>query len=167
MLRRLFFLFPQVDKTRQAVEDLATSGIGERHIHAIGRGVELTGLPEATERQKNDTTFLLEWFVWNTNLTVFVTAVAALISGLVLGHALMILLSLLVMLLTFIAGEQIAVRVPNVHLTEFTDALRHGEVLLMVDVPGYRVAEIETYMHRRHPESVPGGVSWTVDAFGL
>lgn len=167
MLRRLFFLFPQVDKARQAVEDLTVCGVGARHIHAIARGVELAGLPEATERQKHDTTFRLEWFVWNTILAMFVAAAAALLASLLMGQALVTLMSLLVMLLTFIAGEQIAVRVPNVHLTEFTDALSHGEVLLMVDVPGYRVAEIEHYMHQRHPESVPGGVSWTVDAFGL
>jgi hypothetical protein len=167
MLRRLFFLFPRVDNARQAVEDLVGHGVGARHIHAIASGVDLTGLPEATERQKNDSTFLLEWFVWNTILTVFVVAATALLTGLVMGHALVALLSLLVMLLAFIAGEQIAVRVPNVHLTEFTYALRHGEVLLMVDVPGSRVAEVETYMHHRHPESVPGGVSWTMDAFGL
>jgi len=167
MLRRLFFLLPQVDNARQAVEDLAARGVGKRHIHAIARGVDLTGLPEATERQKNDTTFRLEWFVWNTNLALFVIAAAVMLGSMVTGKALAALMSLLVMLLTFIAGEQIAVRVPNVHLTEFTDALHHGEVLLMVDVPGYRVAEIEAYMHHRHPESVPGGASWTVDAFGL
>lgn len=167
MLRRLFFLFPKVDNARQAVQELNERGVGTRHIHAIARGVDLTGLPEATERQKNDTAFRLEWFVWNTNLAVFAAAVAALIASLVMDQALVALMSLLVMLLTFIAGEQFAVRVPDVHLTEFTDALSHGEVLLMVDVPAYRVAEIEDYVHHRHPESAAGGVSWTVDAFGI
>lgn len=55
---------------------------------------------------------------------------------------------------------------PDVHLTEFTDALAHGEVLLMVDVPGSRVAEVEDFIHQRYPESVVGGVGWTLDAFG-
>ena len=59
------------------------------------------------------------------------------------------------------------VNVPDVHLTEFTDALSHGEVLLMVDVPVDRVAEIEKAVHHRHPEAVVGGVSWAVDAFGI
>jgi hypothetical protein len=167
MLRRLFFLFPKTENARQAVEDLATCGIGRRQIHAIASGVDLAGLPEATERQKSDAAFRLEWFIWNTNLAVFVAAIAALITSLLLGQGQVALLSLLVMILTFIAGEQFAVRVPDVHLTEFTDALQHGEVLLMVDVPGYRVTEIENIIHHRHPESVPGGVSWTMGAFGL
>ena len=167
MLRRLFFLFPMVENARLAVEDLAGRGIGIRHIHAIARGVELSVLPEATERQKNDTAFRLELFVWNTSLAVFVAALAALIASLLMDQSLVALLSPLVMVLTFIAGEQFAVRVPNLHLTEFTDALQHGDVLLMVDVPGYRVSEFENHIHHRHPESVPGGVGWTMDAFGL
>jgi hypothetical protein len=167
MLRRLFFLIPQVDKARQAVEGLAVQGVGTGHIHAIAQGMELGGLPVATKLQKNDTTLRLERFVWVTSLVMFVAAMLALLVGLLTGLALLSLMSLLVMLLSFIAGEQVAVRVPNVHLSEFTDALSHGEILLMVDVPGYRVAEIENYMHQRHPESVAGGASWTMDAFGL
>ena len=57
--------------------------------------------------------------------------------------------------------------VPDVHLTEFTDALSHGEILLMVDVPASRVAEIEDFVHHRYPEAVVGGVSWTVEGFGI
>ncbi len=60
-----------------------------------------------------------------------------------------------------------ALKVPDVHLTEFTDALSHGEVLLMVDVPSRRVAEIENFIYHRFPEAVVGGVGWTLDAFGI
>ena len=167
MLRRLFFLLPDVEKTRKIIGELGSYGVRKHQMHVIGKGVELTGLPEATERQKRDTAFRLEWFVWNTNLAVFTAATAALLASLLISNLLMMLISLLLMLLTFVAGERFAVRVPNVHLTEFTDALKHGEVLLMVDVPAYRVADIEAYVHRGHPESVPGGVSWAVNAFGL
>jgi len=72
-----------------------------------------------------------------------------------------------VMTVTYFAAEHFVVHVPDVHLTEFTDALAHGEILLMVDVPEKRVAEIESVVRYRHPEAVVGGVSWTVDAFGI
>jgi hypothetical protein len=75
--------------------------------------------------------------------------------------------ALFIMLATFIAGEQFVVHVPNVHLTEFTDALSHGEILLMVDVPKNRVAEIEHFVHHRYPEAVVGGVGWSIDAFDI
>lgn len=167
MLRRLFFLFPDPEHAQRVVDELVVRGIPERRIHAIAKGVDLGSLPEATERQKKDTRFRLEWFVWNTNLMLFMFAMAVFIASLVLGSVIWAAISLFVMLLTFIAGEQFAVKVPDVHLTEFTDALAHGEVLLMVDVPVYRVAEIEGYVHHHHPESVIGGVSWTIDTLGI
>jgi hypothetical protein len=50
-----------------------------------------------------------------------------------------------------------------VHLGEFRDALAHGEVLLMVDVPRGRVSEVEDRVHRHHPEATVGGVGWSAD----
>ena len=160
MLRRLFFLFPDTEHAQRVVDALVERDVQMRRIHAIAKGVSLGTLPEATERQKKDTKFRLEWFIWNTNLMLFIIAVTVFIAS--LG-----LLSLFVMLLTFIMGEQFAVKVPDVQLTEFTDALAHGEVLLMVDVPVYRVAEIEGYVHHHHPEAAIGGVSWTIDSLGI
>jgi pheromone shutdown protein TraB len=56
---------------------------------------------------------------------------------------------------------------PMVHLDEFHDALRHGELLLMVDVSRDCVEDVEELMRRRHPEAVTGGSVWTPDAFGV
>jgi len=167
MLRRLFFLFPGVEHAQRAVDELVQRGIHTRHIHAIAKGIDLGGLPEATERQKKDIKFRLEWFVWKTNLMLFAVALTALIASPVLGSVIWAAGSLLVVLSTFFAGEQFAVKVPDVHLTEFTDALSHGEVLLMLDVPVKRVAEIEACVQHRYPEAVAGGVSWTIDALNI
>jgi DNA-directed RNA polymerase specialized sigma subunit len=57
--------------------------------------------------------------------------------------------------------------VPDVHLTEFTHALSHGEILLMIDVSASRVARIEKHIHQKYTDAYGGGVSWTVDALGL
>ena len=76
-------------------------------------------------------------------------------------------LSATVMALTFVAGALFAMRVPDTHLDEFHGALSHSEVLLMVDVPASRMAEIEKLVGRRHPEAIPGGTSWTIEAWGL
>ena len=98
---------------------------------------------------------------------MFVLALFAFIASLVYGSVVLTAVSLLVMVLTFLAGGQFAVNVPDVQLTEFTDALSHGEVLLMVDVPRHQVAEIEGHVHHRHPEAGVGGVGWTMDAFNI
>lgn len=167
MLRRLFFLFPDEDHAQGVVTQLVFLNISERNIHAISHGVALKNLPRATERQKNDTAFRVESFLWNANLLLFVLAVMAFFVSLVMSAFYWSLLALFVMVVTFFAGEHFVVNVPDVHLTEFTDALSHGEILLMVDVPAERVAEIENIVQHRHPEAVCGGVSWTVDAFGI
>jgi len=167
MLRRLFFLFPDEAHAQRAVNQLVFLNISERNIHAISRGVALKTLPEATERQKNDTAFRVESFLWKANLLLFVVSLVIFFIALVTAAFYWTLAALFVMVITFFAGEHFVVHVPDVHLTEFTDALSHGEVLLMVDVPAERVVEIESMIHHRHPEAVVGGVSWTVDAFGI
>ncbi len=167
MLRRLFFLFPDEGHAQRVVNQLVFLNVSERNIHAITHGVALKNLPEATERQKNDTAFRVESFLWKANLLLFVVSLMTFFVALVMAEFYWTLIALLIMTVTFFAGEHFVVHVPDVHLSEFTDALSHGEVLLMVDVPADRVAEIENMIHHRNPEAVVGGVSWTVDAFGI
>jgi len=167
MLRRLFFLFPDEPHAQRAVNQLVSLDIPKRRIHAIAQNVELKTLPQATQRQKNDTAFRIERFLWSSNLVVFLLALIALVVALVAGEFIWSMICLAIMAVTFIAGEQFAVRVPNVHLTEFTDALSHGEILLMIDVPSNRVAYIEGFVHHNYPEAAVGGVSWSVESFGL
>ena len=167
MLRRIFFLFPDEPHAQRAVDQLIKLDIPERRIHAIAQGIELKTLPQATERQKSDTAFRIENILWSTNLFIFLFALLAFVITLVTGEFAWAIAPLVIMAVTFFAGEHFAVHVPNVHLTEFTNALSHGEILLMIDVPAKRVSEIEYFIHHHYPEAAGGGVSWTVDAFSL
>lgn len=167
MLRRLYFLFPDEPHAQRVVDQLVTLDIPKRRIHALTHNVRLKTLPPATQRQKDDIAFRVEWFMWTANLVVFALALMALVLMLVAGQIVWVMVSLAVMAVTFFAGEQFVIHVPNVHLNAFTDALSHGEILLMIDVPKARVAEIEDFIHHKFPEAVVGGVSWSVDAFGL
>jgi hypothetical protein len=167
MLRRLYFLFPDEPHAQRVVDELLSLGIPERRIHAIAEGVELKTLPPATQRQKNDIAFRIESFLWSTNLVIFAIALLVLVYALVTGDFFWGISSLAIMIISFIAGEQFAVHVPDVHLTEFTHALSHGEILLMIDVSASRVPKIEKHIHQKYPDAYGGGVSWTVDALGL
>lgn len=167
MLRRLYFLFPDEPHAQCAVDDLLNLDIPERRMHAITKNVELKTLPQATQRQKNDTAFRIEWFLWTANLAVFGLALIAFIIVLIDASFIWAIIAFAVMAATFIAGEYFVIHVPDVHLKEFTDALSHGEILLMIDVPKNRVAEIEHFVHHKYPVATVGGVSWSVDAFGL
>lgn len=167
MLRRLYFLFPDEPHAQRAVDDLISLDIPERRIHAIAKNVELQTLPLATYRQKNDTVFRIQWFIWMANLILFSLAVIALVFALIDAAFIWAMLAFVVMTASFIAGEYFVVHVPYVHLNEFTDALSHGEILLMIDVPKGHVAEIERFIHHKYPVAIVDGVSRSVDAFDL
>ena len=166
--RRLYFVIPDESLAGQVVNDLETAGVGRQHIHAIaGRGATLTRLPPATARQRQDAGSRLERLAWSGNLALFFLGAVGLIASLAWSSLLGGTLSVALMMLTLAAGTLFALRVPYTHLDEFRGVLSHREVLLMVDVPKRRVAEIEELLYRRHPEATPGGVGWTIEALGI
>jgi hypothetical protein len=166
MNRRLYFLLPDVTHAQSVARELQTAGITTGHLHALsGTGVDLQDLPQASVRQRKDFSAQLETVLWNGNLLVFFSALLVMVALAYLQVAwYWLLLPAAVMLATFLLGEEFTRRIPDVHLAEFRDALRHGEILLMVDVPASDVEHVESMVHKRHPEAVTGGVSWHVDA---
>ncbi len=168
MLRRLYFILPDEPHAIQVIGDLQACSVDESHVHAIaGKGVTLTQLPPATDRQRRDAGLRLERILWNANLAVFALALFGFIASLYWGFSVWSVLTLAIMILTFVGGAAFAILVPDTHLDEFRSALSHGEILLMVDVPKKRVAEIEALIERRHPEATAGGSGWTIEALGI
>jgi hypothetical protein len=169
MNRRLYFLFPDAVHARHAVDTLLDgTGVDARHIHAIAqREGRMSRLPHPSGRQQHDSAAHIESLLWNGNLLLFGIALLVLIAAIVAESTGWTLAALVVMGTTFVAGFLFTYRIPHVHLDEFRDALAHGEVLVMVDVPSEKVKTVEDYIHRRYPEAVPGGATWTMGAFGL
>lgn len=168
MKRRLYFLFSDTDQARKAVADLGELGVDPEHMHVLARpGTDLSGLPPATERQRRDILKRLEQTLWGGNLVLFGVAFAALVLSAVFGSVIGMLLAAAVMIVSLVSGALFALRLPTTHLDEFREELRHGELLLMVDVSRDCVEDVEELMRRRHPEAVTGGSVWTPDAFGV
>jgi cobalamin biosynthesis protein CobD/CbiB len=150
------------------VADLAGLGVDVGHMHVLARpGTDLSGLPPATERQRRDILKRLEQTLWGGNLALFGIAFAGLMLAVVFGSVTGMVLAAAVMIVSFVGGALYALRLPTTHLDEFHEELRHGELLLMVDVPRDCVEDVEELMRRRHPEAVTGGSVWTLDAFGV
>ena len=166
MKRRLYFLLPDVVHAQSVVSELLTSGLTKNRIHALSKpGVDLQDLPPATVRQRTDFGAWLETVLWDGNLLVFfITLLGFLLMAFLQIAWYWLLLPAAVMLISFLLGEEFTRRVPDVHLSEFRDALRHGEILLMIDVPVTKVERFEALVHRHHPEAVTGGVGWHIDA---
>lgn len=168
MKRRLYFLFPDNAQARTAFADLKSLGVDPAQVHAIARpGMDLSGLPPASDRQRRDMIARIERTLWDSNLILFVVALVALILAVAGGSIVGAVLAAAVMIVSFVSGALFAMRIPATHLDEFREALRHDEVLLMVDVSRDCVDDVEELMHRRHPEAVAGGSGWTLGAFGV
>jgi hypothetical protein len=167
-LRRLFFVLPDEINAQRLVTDLESWGISHFHIHAIaGHGGRLTSLPPATRHQRNDAVWHLEQTFWYGALVLCALAAIALPVAIYTASAAWAVSAAAVMIVTITAGATFVLRVPDTHLDEFRSALSHREILLMVDVPKSRVAEIETLVEHRHPEAVIGGVGWTVEGLAI
>jgi len=168
MNRRLYFLIPDRAHALEVVEDLVNQGIRVDHMHAIAdRRTRLDGLPNSSQRQRSDSASTIEKFFWNSNLVSFGLAFAITVMLPVFsGMTWWLLLPVGVMVCNFLIGIHF-INIPNTHLGEFRDALAHGEILLMVDVPENQVSEVEDEIHHHHPEATVGGVGWSTQAFGL
>lgn len=164
LLRRLYFILPDTLRATGVAQELLDAGIAARRIALASRNpgaAPIAGI--AVQSPGDDPGARIERTLWNLNLAVFFVALAALIAMLIAKAGLAWLaIPLLIMLATFLAGERFT-HVPDTHLREFASALRHGEVVLMVDVPPERVAEIESRVQSHHPDAAVGGVGWGSD----
>jgi hypothetical protein len=167
--RRLYFLLPDVAHARAVVAKLEKNGIERKYTHVIAaKGIDLEGLPLASPNQRMDLGARLETIFWNGNLVLFFLALMALVVLMLVNvSGLWLVLASTIMLTTFIVGVGFTNFIPNVHLSEFADALRHQEILLMVDVSVGQIARVETLIHHNHPEAINGGVGWHINALQL
>jgi hypothetical protein len=169
MERRLYFLLPDVAHAKAVVAKLEKSGIESKYTHVTAaQGIDLEGLPLASPNQRTDLGARLETIFWDGNLVLFILALMAMIVLVLVNvSAFWLLVPASIILTTLIAGVGFTKYIPNVHLSEFTDALHHQEILLMVDVPVGQVARIEKLIHDNHPEAVAGGVGWHINALQI
>lgn len=169
MDRRLYFLLPDRAHALKVVEELETGGIPSENISALGdRRTRLDGLPTTTAHcQVSKRGRRLERILWNANLASFALALCVFVVLILSVHWNWWLAApLVVMVINFFIGLSLCNR-PNTHLGEFQDALAHGEILLMIDVPENKVARVEQQVHDHHPEATTGGIGWGNAAHSL
>jgi hypothetical protein len=164
--RRLYFLLPDVDSAREMLDEMLLARIEERRIHFLGKRDALpAGLPEATVLQKTD-------IVHGARLGMVIGGVAGTFGGLLVvlfppeGASLQLVTVLIAALLGALFGawtsSMVASAVPNSQLARFAPELERGKILMMVDVPMSRIADIAEIVRRRHPEAISSGFEPTL-----
>lgn len=169
MRRRLYFVLPDLASAIQTSNDLLLARIGDEHLHFLGRrGSSLGNLHEASYLQKSDVMRGAEMgFVIGGVLGTLVGTWMYLTQSPALPFQMGVILIAAVIGSLFCAwaGSLVAVSTPNSRLSRFSKDMDEGRILLMVDVPGPRVEEIQSLVAQRHPESVAHGMEPTVPAF--
>lgn len=168
-MQRIYFLVPDVASGRAIVNDLLLARIEERRIHVLAKdGTPLEDLPEATIAQRSDLIPALERGAAAGGVTGALLGLAAISfppAGLVLGGGALVAMALVGTGFGAWVSAMIGVRIPNRRLVQFEKAIGSGQLLMMIDVPGARVEEIEAIVMRHHPEAELEGVEPTVPEF--
>jgi hypothetical protein len=152
------------------MHDLVQGNVDASRIHFAGpEGVDMAGLHEAN--------------VWQTSDVLHAAK-----TGLVIGSATGTVIGLLVGLLFPLVGDDpqwelaaplgllgggvgawsasmIGISIPSPRLQRFEGAIAQGQILLMVDLPPWRVQEIESLLQTAHPEARFAGGDSRVPVF--
>jgi uncharacterized membrane protein YeaQ/YmgE (transglycosylase-associated protein family) len=161
MRRRLYFLLPDVESAKRTADDLLLARVDDRHMRFLSkRGTALDPLHEAGYLDKTD---MVHGAVVGLALGGIIGALAG---ALVVAYPpdgispklVAVLIGMLVGApLGAWVASMVGAAVPNSRLKQFHADLDAGRVLMMVDVPLRRVAEISELVVSRHPEAMPRG----------
>jgi len=162
MKRRLYYMLPDVRSARAVLDELLLARVEYRRIHFCAKeGTLLADMPEANSMQKTDIVHGAEVGIVIGAVSGFIAASLFLLFPLETIEA-RIFGFLVAVLMGAVFGSWLSAKsaatIPNASLAPFRERIERGQVLLIVDVPFDRVAEIEKMMEKNHPEIDFGGV---------
>ena len=159
-MRRIYFLAPNLESTHQIVEELRVEGIEDRHIHILAkRDTPLGDMPEASVFQKTD-------FIPAVERGTALGATTGLLAGLVAmrfagcaiagGPVLGVLVygATIGAMMSGLAGLQVG----NSRVKDYADAIEHGQLLVLIDIPKQRIDAIKQLITKHHPEAKFEGI---------
>ncbi|WP_026186003.1 hypothetical protein [Thioalkalivibrio thiocyanodenitrificans] len=170
-MRRLYFLAPDVDSTRRIVDDLLLHHVEERHIHVVAsdeKAVTDADLPEAGLLQESDFIPAVERGLALGGATGALAGLAAMVLpgvGLAFGGGAILGTTLAGAGVGAWASSMIGLSAPSSRLRAFEEAIRDGQVLVIVDVPKRSEQPVIDLIISHHPEARVEGTEATVPAF--
>ena len=170
MRRRIYWLLPDLASARRTMDDLLLARIAEPHIHFVAReGTDMSGLHAANVLQTSDVIRAAQiGLVLGGAVGAVLGVVAAVFFPLVGDSPQWGMAGVLAVLGAGFgawASSMIGISTPSLRLRRFSEAIAAGQVLLMVDVPRSRMAEIRALLQTLHPEAQHEGVEPNVPAF--
>ncbi|WP_229414591.1 DUF1269 domain-containing protein [Zemynaea arenosa] len=169
MNRRLYYMLPDIPSARAILDELLLKRISESHLHFIARdGTLPQDMPDGNPFHKTDLIHAMQMGMMVGGLVGLITGgliTAFPPEGLDLGAMTVLACGLGGALFGTWASGMNGAANPNSRLAPFMERIAQGQVLLIVDLPARRVAEIEELLESRHPEIKFGGQDAHVPAF--
>lgn len=170
MSKRIYWLLPNLESARKTMNDLLLARVSVGHMHFLAReGTDMSQLHEANILQTTDVIRSAQYGLTIGAATgALVGALAAVVFPIVGDSPQWGIAALLAIFgggFGAWASSMIGVSTPSVRLKRFEGAIEQGQILLMVDVPRSRVAEIEELLQVSHPEARLEGVEPDMPAF--
>jgi len=170
MRRRIYWLLPDLDSARRAMDDLLLARIDESHIHFVAReDMDMSGLHAANLLQTSDLIRSAEAGLCIGGATGAVLGAVMAVAFPIIGDApqwgLIAVLAIVGAGFGAWSASMIGISTPSQRLKRFEAPIEQGQILLMTDVPRSRVEEIETRLQALHPEAHLEGVEPNIPAF--
>lgn len=169
MMRRIYFLVPDIAVTKRIVDELLLARIEERHIHVIAkRGTELEDLPEASLLQKSDFIPAVERGLavgGSAGALAGLVAVALPPASTVLAGGVLLASALVGAGVGAWAGSLIGASTGSSRIKQFEAAIEAGQLLVLADVPKSRVEDIEARIKKHLPQVEIEGTEPIIPAF--
>ena len=161
-MRREYFLVPDIEVARKIVHELLLSHVEERYIHLIAKDdIPMEDLPEATLMQKSDFIPALEKGVLGgayTGLAAGLIVMTFPPAGLVIGGGAILAMIAAGATVGGMMSTLVGVGLPSSRLEKFEEAIKEGEILILVDIPRQRLDEIQAMVTKHHPEAEFDGI---------
>lgn len=167
-MKRIYFLVPNIEITKQIVDDLLLARIEERHIHVLAkRNTPLDDLPEANFLQKSDFVPALAQGMALGGLAGIALGFTAVLFtiGLQAGGGMVLACALAGVAFGAWVSSMVGSSIGSRRIKQFAEAIENGEFLMMVDLPSKRIEGVEKLVKDRHPEAIYEGVEPAIPAF--
>lgn len=153
-MKHIYVLVPDVPLTKRVVDNLLLAHIDWQNIHVLANpDVSLEDLPPAELTQKSDVMAAVTRGTAVGGLSGMLAGMVAIALppvGLTLAGGAILATAITGAGIGAWAGGLIGVSVPNTRLEQFEDAIKRGELLLMVDIPEEREEEVKSIIKSQH-----------------
>ena len=168
-MRRIYFITPDIEITRQLVNELFLEKIEDRDIHMLAkRGTPLEDLPEGSLLQKSDFIPAVEQGLAVGGSTGMLAGLVAIVfppASIVIAGGILLGTTLFGASLGAWVGGMVGMSRGNRRIKEFEDAIEAGKFLVLVDLPADRVGEIEKLIKKHIPQAEVESIEPKMPAF--